>query len=106
MNSLSKIFLVLIFVAIGFFSYASLAEAASRFWVGGTGNWDASDTTHWAASSGGGGGASVPGSGDTVTLDGSSGGGTVTVTAAVNVRRCRWSVWTRSCLYRKRPSGR
>jgi len=52
---------------------------ASRFWVGGTGTWDASDTTHWAASSNGAGGQSVPGSGDTVTFDGSSGGGTVTV---------------------------
>lgn len=52
---------------------------AARFWVGGTGTWDASDTTHWASSSGGAGGQSVPGSGDTVTFDGSSGGGTVTV---------------------------
>jgi hypothetical protein len=52
---------------------------ASRFWVGGTGTWDSSTTTHWAASTGGAGGQSVPGSGDTVTFDGSSGGGTVTV---------------------------
>lgn len=52
---------------------------ASRFWVGGTGTWDASDTTHWAATSGGAGGQSVPGSSDTVTFDGSSGGGTVTL---------------------------
>ena len=52
---------------------------ASRYWVGGTGTWDASDTTHWSATSGGAGGASVPGSGDTVTFDGSSGGGTVTL---------------------------
>lgn len=60
------------------------AEAASRFWVGGTGTWDASDTTHWASSSGGAGGASVPGSSDTVTFDGSSGGGTVTVSHSSN----------------------
>lgn len=52
---------------------------ASRFWVGGTGTWDSSTTTNWAASSGGAGGQSVPGSGDTVTFDGSSGGGTVTL---------------------------
>lgn len=52
---------------------------ANRYWVGGTGTWDASDTTHWSATSGGASGASVPGSGDTVTFDGSSGGGTVTV---------------------------
>lgn len=52
---------------------------ASRFWVGGTGTWDAADTTHWAATSGGAGGQSVPGSADTVTFDGSSGGGTITL---------------------------
>lgn len=52
---------------------------ASRFWVGGTGTWDSSTTTNWAASSGGAGGQSVPGSSDTVTFDGSSGGGTVTL---------------------------
>jgi len=61
------------------------ANAASRFWVGGTGTWDASDTTHWSATSGGAGGVSVPGSGDTVTLDASSGGGTVTVNTTVTV---------------------
>jgi len=58
---------------------------ASRFWVGGTGTWDASDTTHWASSSGGAGGQSVPGSADTVTLDASSGGGTVTLAYRPNV---------------------
>jgi hypothetical protein len=52
---------------------------ASRFWVGGTGTWDAATTTHWAASSGGAGGQSVPTSADTVTFDASSGGGTVTL---------------------------
>lgn len=54
---------------------------ASRFWVGGTANWDASTTTNWAATSNGAGGQSVPGTADDVTFDGSSGGGTVTVTA-------------------------
>lgn len=58
---------------------------ANRFWVGGTGTWDASDTTHWSATSGGAGGASVPGVADTVTLNGSSGGGTVTVNTTVSV---------------------
>ncbi|MGY3443704.1 hypothetical protein [Bradyrhizobium sp. USDA 4473] len=51
---------------------------ASRFWVGGTGTWDLSATTHWASSTGGSSGASAPGSADAVTFDGSSGGGTVT----------------------------
>lgn len=58
---------------------------ASRFWVGGTGTWDASTTTHWSATSGGAGGASVPGSADTVTFDASSGGGTVTPSADISV---------------------
>ncbi|RWO90927.1 hypothetical protein [Mesorhizobium sp.] len=58
---------------------------ASRFWVGGTGTWDASDTTHWAATSGGAGGQSVPGSADTVTFDANSGGGIVTVNTTVTV---------------------
>jgi hypothetical protein len=57
---------------------------ASRFWVGGTGAWDNADTTHWSATSGGAGGSSVPASVDTVTFDGSSGGGTVTVAATIN----------------------
>ena len=45
---------------------------ATRYWVGGTGNWDASDTTHWSASSGGAGGESVPTSADDVIFDTSS----------------------------------
>ena len=57
---------------------------ANRFWVGGTGTWDNADTTHWASASNGAGGQTVPGSGDTVTFDGSSGGGTVTVNHASN----------------------
>lgn len=58
---------------------------AARFWVGGTGTWDATSTTHWATTSGGSSGASVPGSSDTVTFDANSGGGTVTVNTTVNV---------------------
>jgi hypothetical protein len=58
---------------------------AARFWVGGTGTWDAADTAHWSATSGGAGGQSVPGSADTVTFDASSGGGTVTVATNVTV---------------------
>ena len=52
---------------------------ATRYWVGGTGTWDASDTTHWSSTSGGSGGFSVPGSIDTVFFDGNSGTGTVTL---------------------------
>lgn len=74
---------------------------ALRFWVAGDGNWDASTTTHWASSSGGAGGASVPGSGDTVILDGGSatggtgtsagGGAVISVTAAINVNTLTFS---------------
>lgn len=67
---------------------------ASRFWVGGTGTWDASDTTHWSATSGGAGGASVPGSSDTVTFNGSSGGGTVTVNTDVTVQSITCGAFT------------
>ncbi len=52
---------------------------ANRFWVGNGGTWDASDTTHWSATDGGAGGASVPGSGDAVTINANSGTGTITV---------------------------
>lgn len=51
----------------------------ARYWVGGSGTWDATDTTHWAAASNGAGGQSVPTSADDVIFDASSGGGTVTV---------------------------
>ncbi len=59
---------------------------ASRYWVGGAGNWDASDTTHWASSSGGAGGASVPTSADDVIFDTLSNATdyTCTVTATAN----------------------
>ncbi len=59
---------------------------ASRFWVGGTGTWDAADTTHWSATSGGGGGSSVPTSSDDVTFDSLSNATayTVTISATAN----------------------
>lgn len=56
----------------------------NRFWVGGTGTWDSSTTTHWSASTGGAGGASAPTTNDSVTFDGSSGGGTVTADTTIN----------------------
>jgi hypothetical protein len=54
------------------------------FWVGGTGTWDNSTTTHWASTSGGVGSIAVPSATDAVTFDASSGGGTVTVAATIN----------------------
>lgn len=79
---------------LGLFLLASPADAASRFWVGGTGTWDSSTTTNWAASTGGAGGQSVPGSGDTVTFDANSGGGTVTVNTTVNVTSITMGAFT------------
>lgn len=76
---MKKIFLIALFLA---FVPTLHAQAASRFWVGGTGNWDAVTTTHWAASTGGAGGSSVPTSSDDITFDAASGGGAVTITAS------------------------
>lgn len=42
---------------------------ANRYWVGGSGTWDTTSTTHWSATSGGSGGASVPTSADAVFFD-------------------------------------
>lgn len=69
--------LLLALIVVGL-SWGSPAFAAARFWVGGTGTWDSSTTTHWASVTNGSGGASVPVAGDTVTFDANSGGGTVT----------------------------
>jgi hypothetical protein len=57
---------------------------ATRYWVGGSGNWDATSTANWSTSSGGASGASAPTSADDVIFDASSnvttGAFTVTVT--------------------------
>jgi len=50
---------------------------ANRYWVGGTGTWDKTDTSHWSASSGGAGGASVPVITDNVYVNANSGSGTI-----------------------------
>ncbi len=57
-------------------------ELGTRYWVGGTGTWDNSTTTHWAQSSGGTAGVSPPLT-QPVFIDGSSGGGTVTLGANI-----------------------
>lgn len=51
---------------------------ATRYWVGGTGTWDASSTANWATTSGGASGASAPVAADTVIFDSLSGTGTCT----------------------------
>jgi hypothetical protein len=56
---------------------------ANRYWVGGSGTWDATTTTNWSASSGGAGGASAPTSADDVFFNSSS-GAAPTVTIGTN----------------------
>lgn len=52
---------------------------ANRYWVGGTGTWNSSNTTNWSASSGGAGGDSIPTSSDAAIFDASSGAGVCTI---------------------------
>lgn len=52
---------------------------AARYWVGGSGTWDTTNTTNWSTTSGGAGGASVPTSADNAIINSSSGAGTVTL---------------------------
>jgi len=54
---------------------------ANRYWVGGSGTWDDSSTTHWSTTSGGSAGASAPTGSDVCIFNSSSGGGTITVSA-------------------------
>jgi hypothetical protein len=63
---------------------------ADRYWILGTGTWDATSTTNWSASSGGAGGASVPTAADNVFFDANSnvGTGAFTVTMANTPRVC------------------
>jgi hypothetical protein len=57
---------------------------ADRYWVGGTGTWDATTTTNWATTSGGAGGASAPTSVDNVIFDSASNATAYTVTVGTN----------------------
>jgi hypothetical protein len=53
---------------------------ANRFWVGGSGTWNNTNTTNWATTSGGAGGASAPTTADNVFFDSNSGtAATITV---------------------------
>lgn len=69
-------FLTIVFVLL----LAWPAWAANYFWVGGTGTFDNTATTHISTSSGGSAGAGPVTSADNIVFDASSGGGTVTVT--------------------------
>ena len=61
---------------------------ANRYWVGGTGTWDGTDTTYWSTSSGGAGGTSVPTSVDDVFIDANSGGGTIDIDSSAGPLEC------------------
>ena len=55
-----------------------------KYWVGGTGTWDATTTTNWSATSGGAGGASAPTLADNVIFNSASNATLYTVTVGTN----------------------
>jgi hypothetical protein len=57
---------------------------ANRYWRGGTGTWNSTNTANWSTTDGGAGGASVPTSADNVYFTGNSGAGTCTTSGTVN----------------------
>jgi hypothetical protein len=57
---------------------------ATYYWVGGSGTWDISNSTHWSLTSGGSGGAGIPTSTDDVVFDSASSASSYTVTVADN----------------------
>lgn len=65
---------------------AGCTGTGNCFWVGGTGNWNAS---RWAASSGGSASTNVPGSGDNCNFDSASSAGAYTVTVNTATRFCK-----------------
>lgn len=63
---------------------------ANRYWVGGTGTWNGTNTTNWSTTSGGASGASVPTSVDDVFFDANSDSGApFTVTQSTVTGVCR-----------------
>ena len=58
---------------------------ADRYWRGGAGTWNSTNTTNWSATSGGAGGASVPTSADDVYFDSLSNATSYTVTTAAGM---------------------
>lgn len=64
---------------------------ANRYWVGGTGDWDASTTTHWSSTSGGSGGSSVPSTTDYVFIDSNSGSGIITLQYSPTVLQVKFT---------------
>ena len=69
---------------------------ATKYWVGGTGDW--SSTSNWSNSSGGAGGQFVPNSSDNVIIDNNSASGafTITLTGISNCNDITFNQTTRS----------
>ena len=67
----------------GTITLVPLSIFPTRYWVGGTGTWDSSSTTHWSTTSGGAGGADAPFAETPVIIDSNSGAGTITLTTGV-----------------------
>ena len=57
---------------------------ANRFWVGGSGTWDSTNTANWSTTSGGAGGASVPSLNDVAIFNANSHGGAASVTVTIS----------------------
>ena len=66
----------------------------NRYWIDGSGDWTASDTTHWSETSGGSGGASVPVSTNTVRIDSNSGSGTINLLYEPTIYRLIFNNYT------------
>ena len=56
---------------------------ATKYWVGGTGTWDATSTTNWSLTSGGASGAAAPIAGDSPFFDANSGTGVCTISGTL-----------------------
>jgi hypothetical protein len=72
---------------------------ANRYWVGGTGTWNASTTTRWSSTSGGSPGASPPTTADDVFFDANSNGGSafnVTIGTGAEARSINCTGFTRT----------
>lgn len=77
------------------------AQAATCFWVGGTGTWNNStDAAHWSSGTGGSGstcgatGGVPKNAADVATFDGASGGGTVTVNTNLSITQITCGAFT------------
>lgn len=72
----------------------SFLDSKRRYWVGGTGTWDNTNTTNWSTEPGGAGGASVPTSSTDVYIDAFSGTGTITLSATAAAKNVDFTGYT------------